>query len=366
LLDELLDHRTLQSTIVPDAFLSELNDKLDDAEPDVERQMDVMREQHHAQVFRLLVQDLAGNLTVETLVDGLSILADGMLQVALQRVWRKLPKRDGDSPRFAIISYGKLGGKELGYASDLDLVFLYDDTTADAGEIYSRLANRLNTWLSAQTSAGQLFETDLRLRPNGDSGLMVSSLDAFRRYQLESAWIWEHQALTRARFSAGDPAVGAEFERIRTDVLCQPRDLSQLRVEVLEMRKKMFDAHGTRRNSSNGDEGGAMFNLKHDRGGLVDVEFIVQYLVLGYSHRFSALTANLGNLALLKIAAQLELIPLEIAEDVRNAYRDFRRMQHQLRLNGTSVQVPMHEVEVRATAVRTLWAAVFDSQQISD
>ena len=109
-----------------------------------------------------------------------------------------------------------------------------------------------------------------------------------------------------------------------------------------------------------------MFNLKHDRGGLVDVEFIVQYLVLGYSHRFSALTANLGNLALLKIAAQLELIPLEIAEDVRNAYRDFRRMQHQLRLNGTSVQVPMHEVEVRATAVRTLWAAVFDSQQISD
>ncbi|MBP7080143.1 MAG: bifunctional [glutamate--ammonia ligase]-adenylyl-L-tyrosine phosphorylase/[glutamate--ammonia-ligase] adenylyltransferase [Rhodocyclaceae bacterium] len=366
LLDELLDHRTLQSTIVPDAFLSELNDKLDDAEPDVERQMDVMREQHHAQVFRLLVQDLAGNLTVETLADGLSILADGMLQVALQRVWRKLPKRDGDSPRFAIISYGKLGGKELGYASDLDLVFLYDDTTADAGEIYSRLATRLNTWLSAQTSAGQLFETDLRLRPNGDSGLMVSSLDAFRRYQLESAWIWEHQALTRARFSAGDPAVGAEFERIRTDVLCQPRDLSQLRAEVLEMRKKMFDAHGTRRNSSNGDEGGAMFNLKHDRGGLVDVEFIVQYLVLGYSHRFSALTANLGNLALLKIAAQLELIPLEIAEDVRNAYRDFRRMQHQLRLNGTSVQVPMHEVEVRATAVRTLWAAVFDSQQISD
>ena len=119
--------------------------------------------------------------------------------------WRKLLKRHVETPRFAVISYGKLGGKELGYASDLDLVFLFDDPAPEAGEIYARLGTRLNTWLSAHTSAGQLFETDLRLRPNGDSGLVVSSIEAFRQYQLESAWVWEHQALTRARFSPAIP-----------------------------------------------------------------------------------------------------------------------------------------------------------------
>jgi glutamate-ammonia-ligase adenylyltransferase len=153
-------------------------------------------------------------------------------------------------------------------------------TTQEAGKTTARLGQRLNTWLSSQTSAGILFETDLRLRPNGDSGLLAVSVDSFRDYQLKNAWVWEHQALTRARFCAGDPAVGARFEKIRCEILCQQRDLTTLRDEVVAMRQKMLDAHASNSASE--------FDLKHDQGGIVDVEFIVQYLVLGYAHQHPA------------------------------------------------------------------------------
>lgn len=356
LLDELLDHRLLE--VAPDwsAFRQQLQQMLLALEPDTERQMDVLREQHHAQVFRVLMQDMADLLTVEKLSDHLSDLADSLLDAALICAWKKLPKRHRETPRFAVISYGKLGGKELGFASDLDLVFLYDDADADAGEIYSRLGTRLNTWLSAQTSAGQLFETDLRLRPNGEAGLVVSSIAAFRAYQLESAWVWEHQALTRARYSAGDARVGAAFEAIRCEVLCQPRDLVKLKEDVLSMRQKMRDAHATR-----GDQRVQIFNLKHDPGGLIDVEFIVQYLVLGYAHEYAALTGNLGNIALLKIAADLSLIPAALANAARDAYRDFRHLQHGLRLNFSQAIVSPDEIESQINAVRALWHHVFET-----
>jgi len=357
LLDELLDPRLLDAVSDWEAFRTQLTARLDELEPDVERQMDSLREAHHAQVFRLLTQDVAGLLTVEKLADHLSELADILLAAAIRRAWLKMPKRHCEEPKFAVISYGKLGGKELGYASDLDLVFLFDDPAPEAGENYSRLGTRLNTWLSAQTSAGQLFETDLRLRPNGDSGLMVSSMASFRKYQLEAAWVWEHQALTRARFSAGDRAVGDAFERIRCEVLRQQRDLAKLREEVLAMRQKMVDAHGTK-----GDQREFVFDLKHDPGGLVDVEFMVQYLVLGYSHRHAELTGNLGNIALLKIAAELGLIPAGLAERVRNAYRDYRRMQHELRLNVARARVAPDLVQQRVDAVRELWRHVFADQ----
>jgi glutamate-ammonia-ligase adenylyltransferase len=351
LLDELLDPRLLE--VAPDwtAFRSHLTQTLDEVEPDTERQMDLLREAHHAQVFRLLAQDLSGLLTVERLADHLSELADIIVDRALQLAWRKLLKRHVDTPRFAVISYGKLGGKELGYASDLDIVFLFEDPAPEAAEIYSRLATRLNTWLSAQTSAGQLFETDLRLRPNGDAGLVVSSMAAFRQYQLESAWLWEHQALTRARFTAGDAGVGAAFERIRCEVLCQKRDLAKLREEVLTMRQKMLDAHAGK---------SALFDLKHDPGGLVDVEFAVQYLVLGHSWQTPELTGNKGNIALLAMAADKGLIPADLAERVRNAYREYRRLQHGLRLNNRPSRVDAALVAGHIAAVRELWRQVFE------
>jgi [glutamine synthetase] adenylyltransferase / [glutamine synthetase]-adenylyl-L-tyrosine phosphorylase len=355
LLDELLDPRLLEAAHDWSAFRAQLAQTLDDVEPDTERQMDLLREAHHAQVFRLLTQDLSGLLTVEHLADHLSELADIIVDRALILAWRKLLKRHVDTPHFAVISYGKLGGKELGYASDLDIVFLFDDPAPEAAEIYSRLATRLNTWLSAQTSAGQLFETDLRLRPNGDSGLVVSSMEAFRKYQLESAWLWEHQALTRARFTAGDPAVGTAFEAIRREVLTQKRDLGKLREEIMAMRKKMLDAHATKL-----DERDTVFNLKHDPGGLIDVEFAVQYLVLGYSWQYRELTENKGNIALLAMAAQRGLIPVDLADAVRDAYRDYRRMQHALRLNNQKSLVGKADVAERVVVVRRLWRTVFN------
>src|SRR3989440_1462490 len=216
LLDELLDDRLLYEPPEPVAFAATARARLAEAASDTERRMNIVRELHQAQVFRLLAQDLAGLLTVERLADHLSALADVVLEAAIAQAWQDLPRKHRSGPpSFAVIAYGKLGGKELGYASDLDLIFLYGDAHEQAAEVYSRLAMRLQSWLTTRTSAGALFETDLELRPSGASGLMVSSVEAFERYQERDAWIWEHQALTRARYCAGDAAVGAAFENIR-------------------------------------------------------------------------------------------------------------------------------------------------------
>jgi glutamate-ammonia-ligase adenylyltransferase len=197
--------------------------------PDVERQMDAMREAHHAAVFRLLAQDLEGMLEVEALGDQLSALADQVLEITIGLVWSQMSRKHREHPQFAVIAYGKLGGKELGYASDLDLVFLYEDDHEDAMQHYSQLAQRIANWISTRTAAGQLFDTDLRLRPNGNAGLLVSSVRAFEVYQSESAWVWEHQALTRARFSAGNVGIGNQFELLRRQILARPRDPGEAR-----------------------------------------------------------------------------------------------------------------------------------------
>ncbi len=354
LLDELLDPRLLQMPPDWPAFRQQLAEQTDALEPDTEQQMDALREAHHAQVFRLVSQDVAGLLQLEKLSDHLSELADIMVGRTIVLAWRKLLKKHRDTPAFAVISYGKLGGKELGYASDLDLVYLFDDPAPEAAEVYSKLGTRLNTWLSSRTSSGILFETDLRLRPNGDAGLVVSSLDAFRKYQLESAWIWEHQALTRARFTAGDPVIGAAFEKIRCEVLQQRRDRAKLHEEVLAMRQKMSDKLTSRGDSE-------AFDLKHAPGGLVDVEFIVQYLILAHACDHPRLTGNLGNIALLRIAAECGLIPATLAEEVRDAYREYRRLQHLRRLNNLDSRIAAAPVAHHATAVRALWRHVFDA-----
>jgi len=216
--------------------------------------------------------------------------------------------------------------------------------------VYSRLAQRLNSWLSTRTTSGLLFDTDLELRPSGASGLLVSSIEAFERYQSSSAWPWEHQALTRARYCAGDGAVGAAFEKIRANILTQPREASALAAEIRAMRAKLHDAHP---NAS------GLFDLKHDAGGMIDVEFTVQYLVLAHAHEQRDLVGNLGNIALLGMAAGHGLIDADVAERTRNAYREFRRRQHALRLNGARyARVAQAEVTEHIAAVRMLWAAV--------
>ncbi len=352
LLDELLDPRLYDIATDWASFREILRRSLADHSGDTEREMDILREMHHAQIFRLLAQDLAGLQTIESLSDHLTELADTIVQETLPLCWGTIRKRHCAAPKFAVIGYGKLGGKELGYVSDLDLVYLYDDADPDAEENYARLGQRLNTWLSSQTSAGILFETDLRLRPNGDAGLLAVSVDAFRDYQLKSAWPWEHQALTRARFCAGDPAVGARFEQIRCEILCQQRDLAKLKEEVIAMRQKMIDAHASKSATE--------FDLKQDPGGIIDVEFIVQFLVLGHAHRYQQLTGNLGNIALLRIAGELRLIPAAEAAAAGNAYREYRRLQHAQRLSANPRHLTGREsIEKHIAAVNTLWQAVF-------
>jgi glutamate-ammonia-ligase adenylyltransferase len=312
--------------------------------------MDALRRFKQVQTLRLLAQDVAGHLTVEDLSDHLSHLADLLLAETLVRCWAGLKTRHRDSPRFAIIGYGKLGGKELGYASDLDIVFLYDDDDEHAQATYARLAQRINTWLGTLTPAGMLYETDLRLRPDGASGLLVSSTEAFRDYQLNHAWVWEHQALSRARFVCGDARIGETFEALRCEVLHQARDAARLREDVLAMREKMHASH------VNNTE---LFDLKHDSGGIVDVEFCVQYLVLRDGHAHPELTENIGNIKLLHRAGAAGLIPVDIAKAAADAYRELRRQQHAIKLSGAEfARVPPAAMESVREAVRMLWQQV--------
>ena len=355
LLDELLDERLLEHEPDWPSWSTAVRQQLAEADGDQERQMNLLRDAHHAQVFRLLMADLEGRLTVERLSDHLSALADATLALAIEYAWNSLTRRHRDAPRFAVIGYGKLGGKELGYESDLDLIFLYDDEDDAAAETYSILARRLMTWLTAPTSSGKLFEIDLRLRPDGNAGLMVSSVEAFARYQRNEdghgAWPWEHQALTRARSSAGDLTIGERFEAERCRILMKPRDVRELCIDVLEMRARMLDGHPNPT---------ALFDVKHDRGGMVDVEFIVQFLVLAYAHAHSELVRNAGNIALLQIQGRLQLIDASLASEVADAYRTFRSIQHRLRLNGAErARVVRDEVEREAAAVTRLWDSVF-------
>ncbi len=355
LLDQLIDPRELYAEPDWPALAEELRALLEQTAGDTEAQMDALRRFKQAQTLRLLAQDVAGRLSVERLSDHLSALADTVLQESLAPVWTGLSGRHLAHPRFAVIAYGKLGGKELGYASDLDLVFLYENGHPDAGEIYARYAQRLNTWLNTATAAGVLYETDLRLRPDGAAGLLVSSLTAFEDYQLNHAWTWEHQALTRARFAAGDVAIGQDFEALRRRVLCQPRDAEKLRADVLAMREKIRAGHPNRSN---------LFDLKHDPGGLVDAEFAVQYLVLAHAPRYPELLDNVGNIALLGRCAELGLLPREVAASAAQAYRELRRQQHAAKLRGDAFA----RIEPAAAApwqasVATMWSWLFGPSQ---
>jgi len=355
LLDSLIDWRTLFESLDFAQMAQQLSADLDacklpDGEPDIERQMNLMRDVQRQASFQLLAQDLEGQLTVEKLADQLSALADMLLAETVRRVWPLVNRQAGATPHFAVIAYGKLGGKELGYASDLDLVFLFDDPREDAAEVYAKLGRRMTSWLSTMTSSGRLYETDLRLRPDGEAGLLAVSVEAFEQYQLKHAWAWEHQALTRARYAAGDTTVGARFERIRAAVLVQPRDTAALRDEVLAMRDKISAGHP----NHSGD-----FDLKHDRGGMVDVEFVTQYLVLCHAGTHRVLVNNLGNIALLRLAGEAGLIPADLARRAGDAYRTLRRTQHQLRLQGTEkARVPQDQLTEERAAVSELWARV--------
>ena len=376
LLDYLLNSQAERALIEDPAkywgeVRSNLNMQLDDVMSDgdgSEQAMDILRVTHHNETFITLLTDLGIGvqqaLPVEQVSDHLSALADLILQTTFERVWPSVLKKfelpADTNPPFAVISYGKLGGKELGYASDLDIIFLYQADEADyaAQEIYALLAKRMINWLTAFTSTGSLFEIDTRLRPNGSAGFLVTNAEAFRKYQLRegdnAAWVWEHQALTRARFSAGNSLVGSFFDSVRSEVLSQQRNIEQLRSEILEMRRKVHAGH---------PNANPEFDLKHDAGGMVDIEFIVQFLVLAYAHQHPKLIGNLGNIALLQIAGEIGLIAPEAAQSVGDAYRLLRARQHRLRLDGaekTRVDLDQEPEFIAARdAVQALWLEIF-------
>jgi [glutamine synthetase] adenylyltransferase / [glutamine synthetase]-adenylyl-L-tyrosine phosphorylase len=324
LLDELIDPRTGTALVDWHSFDTELASQLAH-HTDTEQRMNILRELHHAQVLRILARDLAGGMPVETVSDELSLLADKLLAATLHCAWQALAP-DQPLPRFAVIAYGRLGAKEMGYASDLDLVFLFDGAS-DALELPTRLAQRLTTWLSAATTSGRLFEVDLRLRPNGNAGLLVTTPSAFERYQLSAA-LWEHQALSRARFVAGNAQVGAWFEQLRAQLLATPRQRPTVAQEVSAMRKRVLEGHPNKT---------ALCDLKHDPGGLVDMEFAVQALVLAHAAHHSSLLANKGTLALAGYAAVAGLADPALTQAAQNGYRALRGLQHARRLAGDAV-----------------------------
>ena len=308
-------------------------------EADEETQLNLLRRAHHAEVFRTLARDVEGRLSVEQVADDLSALADAVLHITSRWVWQQFKLKHRDTPQFAIIGYGKLGGKELGYGSDLDIVFVYQDDHERAGEIYAAYVRKLISWLTLKTGEGDLYEIDTALRPNGNSGLLVSTFDAYADYQAQrgdnTAWTWEHQAMTRARFCLGAPELRERFDAVRTSVINAPRDPQALQTEIVAMRDKLRAARPVK---------AGLFDVKHSVGGMVDVEFAVQYLVLAHAQAHPALLGNVGNIALLQHAEHAGLLPAGVGQAAADAYRTLRRVQHRARLDEQPTQVPAAEL----------------------
>jgi [glutamine synthetase] adenylyltransferase / [glutamine synthetase]-adenylyl-L-tyrosine phosphorylase len=323
-------------------------------EDDDEVLLNLLRRAHHAEVFRTLARDVEGRLTVEQVADDLSALAQSMLRTTTRWCWQRLKSRHREDPRFAIIAYGKLGGLELGYGSDLDIVFVFDDEDERAFEVYGALIRKLINWLTVKTGEGDLYEIDTALRPNGNSGLLITSFEAYANYQQQrgsnAAWTWEHQAMTRARCVLGEPDLHARFDAVRTAVITTPRDHAALRREIMDMRAKVSSAHPVR---------GARFDVKHSPGGMVDIEFVVQFLVLSHSAQHPELRANVGNIALLQRAQVCGLLPGHTGDNAALAYRTLRQIQHRARLNEEPTQVAVEDVQFEREAGLALWQAVF-------
>ncbi|MBV8500500.1 MAG: bifunctional [glutamate--ammonia ligase]-adenylyl-L-tyrosine phosphorylase/[glutamate--ammonia-ligase] adenylyltransferase [Paucibacter sp.] len=357
-IDELADSRQLQERFDAAAFVAELEERHRawerSGEASEEALLDTLRRAHHAEVFRTLVRDVEGRITVEQVADDLSALADAVLSVAIRWAWALHTKKHRDEPQFAIVAYGKLGGKELGYGSDLDVVFVFDDEHENAAEVYGGFVRKLITWLTVRTAAGELFDIDTALRPNGNSGLLVTSMASFENYQTgrgsNTAWTWEHQAITRARLCAGAAHLAQRVEAVRRSVLTAPRDRAALREEVMAMREKVRTAHR---------EHEGLFDLKHSPGGMMDAEFALQFLILAHAKAQPGLLDNFGVIALLRHAEQVGLLPAGVGTDSADAYRELRRVQHRARLDEQPTQVPDSELLLQREAVKALWRAVF-------
>ena len=323
-------------------------------EDDEETLLNVLRRAHHAEVFRTLARDVEGAISVEQVADDLSLLAETMLGITVDWCWQRLKQKHREQPAIGIIAYGKLGGKELGYGGDLDIVFVYDDEDENASEIYAAFVRKLISWMTVKTGEGDLFEIDMALRPNGSSGLLVISFAAYSNYQQQrgsnTAWLWEHQAMTRARFIWGSEAVQTQFNAVRTEVLTAPRDVAALKREIVAMRKRMAEANKAPPNK---------FDVKYSAGGMIDAEFAVQYLVLAHAREHAELLDNVGNIALLKRCDAAGLLPAPLGSEAADAYRQLRRYQHKARLDERPTQTEPEQLAQERATIEKLWQVVF-------
>jgi glutamate-ammonia-ligase adenylyltransferase len=368
LLDELLDPRTLYNPLDKAGLQGVLELRLSGiALDDLEQQMDRLRQFRQAAVLHVAATDIVSEMPVTAVADHLTEIAEVVLEKVLQLAWSHLVERHGEpcyllrgkqrKAGFGILGYGKLGGRELGYGSDLDLVFLHDSagneqhTTGpqvlDNHEFFTRLSQRMIHIMNTFTPAGILYEVDTRLRPDGASGLLVSSLDAFADYQRRSAWTWENQALVRARLIAGDAEIGRYFERVRSGVLARPRTAEKLAKEVCEMRQRMrteLDRSGSDR-----------FDLKHGRGGIVDIEFMVQWGVLLWANKHSELLRYTDNLNLLEAFSRAGLMAGDEVLELTAAYCDIRTRINHLDLQEESPVVDQDEFASQRETVAGVW-----------
>ena len=381
LLDELLNESRLFKPPLAPELAAELRERLTRIpEDDLEQQMEALRNFKLAHRLRVAASEIAGSLPLMKVSDYLTWLAEAILQQVLALAWRQTvakygtPQRaDGSlcDPGFIIVGYGKVGGIELGHGSDLDLVFIHDgdpnaDTDGpkpiDSAQFFTRLGQRIIHLLTAQTNSGQLYEVDMRLRPSGASGLLVSSLGAFERYQQSEAWTWEHQALVRARVLVGCKQVGAAFEQVRASILCRERDLPTLRQEVSEMRAKMRGNLGTRITAAgtaeNAFQATVPFDLKQDAGGIVDIEFMVQYAALAWSAQHPSLLRYTDNIRILEGLEQVGLMPAADAHLLREVYKAYRSAAHRQALQNEAGTVAGDQFADERRQVMRIWQAL--------
>jgi len=376
LLDELLDSRTLYQPLV----LTQLRVDLQQCilripTDDLEQQMEALRHFKKAQVFKVAAAEIVGHLPLMKVSDYLTWIAEALLNCVFQMAWEQMiekhgcPMKDKQTPcdpDFIIAAYGKMGGIELGYGSDLDVVFVHNasinlstngERSIDNVVFFARLAQRIIHLLSANTPAGKLYEVDMRLRPSGSSGLLVSSLSAFEKYQTSKAWTWEHQALVRVRVVVGCDGLKQRFEAVRHEILANTRDEKVLRAEVAEMREKM-------RTHMSSYEECMLFDLKQSVGGVVDIEFIVQYSVLRWAYKHQNLVTYTDNVRILEELSNSELLPKAEADQLTQAYIAYRAVMHRLVLQNQKAQLDLQGFEQTPFCehrenVRTIWDRLF-------
>ncbi len=378
LLDELLNEGRLFKPPLAPELAAELRERLTRIpEDDLEQQMEALRHFKLAHRLRVAASEIAGSLPLMKVSDYLTWLAEAILEQVLALAWRQTVAKYGTplrtdgtlcDPGFIIVGYGKVGGLELGHGSDLDLVFIHDGDpqaetdgpkSIDGAQFFTRLGQRIIHLLTAQTNSGQLYEVDMRLRPSGAAGLLVSSLGAFARYQENEAWTWEHQALVRARVLVGSQDVGQAFEKVRAQVLGKTRDLATLQQEVSEMRAKMRDNLGTKATAAgtaaNAFEATASFDLKQDAGGIVDIEFMVQYAALAWSQSHPPLLRWTDNIRILEELEHAGLMPAEDASLLREAYKAYRSAAHRQALQKDAGVIPGDQFAEERRQVMRIW-----------